>query len=67
MEGWTEEEIQNKSLRAPCGIFCGACAIYITTWGDSEKFRSLISTVWNTKSEETKCFGCMQPDPQLVN
>lgn len=63
MEGWTEEEIKNKNLRAPCGIFCGACAIYITTRDDSEKFRSLISSIWNTKPEETKCFGCMQPNP----
>lgn len=23
MEGWTEEEIKNKNLRALCGIFCG--------------------------------------------
>ena len=22
MEGWTDEEIRNKNLRAPCGIFC---------------------------------------------
>jgi hypothetical protein len=31
MEGWTDEEIKNKNLRAPCGIFCGACPIYIAT------------------------------------
>ncbi len=29
MEGWTEEEIQNKDLMAPCGLYCGACGIYI--------------------------------------
>ena len=23
MKGCTEEEIKNKNLRAPCGIFCG--------------------------------------------
>jgi hypothetical protein len=63
MEGWTEEEIKNKELRAPCGIFCGACAIYIATRDDNEKFRSIISGTWKTKPEETKCYGCMQSDP----
>ncbi len=63
MEGWTEQEIRNKELRAPCGIFCGACAIYIATRDESEKFRAIISSIWGTKPEETKCFGCMQPDP----
>lgn len=63
MEGWTEEEIRNKELRAPCGMFCGACAIYIATRDDSEKFRNIISSIWKTKPEETKCYGCMQPDP----
>jgi len=25
MEGWTEEEIKNTDLMAPCGLYCGAC------------------------------------------
>ncbi len=27
MEGWTEEEIQNRDLMAPCGLYgyCRAC------------------------------------------
>jgi hypothetical protein len=24
MEGWTEEEIRDKNLMAPCGLYCGA-------------------------------------------
>ena len=63
MEGWTEEEIRNKDLMAPCGIFCGACAIYIATRDENEKFRNIISSFLGTKSEETECLGCMQPDP----
>lgn len=63
MEGWTDEEIENKELRAPCGIFCGACAIYIATRDDSEKFGTLIGALWGTEPEETKCYGCMQSDP----
>ncbi len=63
MEGWTEEEIRNKELRAPCGIFCGACAIYIATRDENEKFRNIISSFLGTNPEETECLGCMQPGP----
>jgi hypothetical protein len=31
MEGWTEEEIRNKDLMAPCGLHCGTCGVYIAT------------------------------------
>ncbi len=23
MKGWTEEEIRNRDLMAPCGLYCG--------------------------------------------
>jgi hypothetical protein len=63
MEGWTDEEIKNKNLRAPCGIFCGACAIYLATRSGSEKFRNGIAGLWGLKPEDINCAGCMQPDP----
>jgi hypothetical protein len=28
MEGWKEDEIRNKGLMSPCGLYCGACGIY---------------------------------------
>ncbi len=62
MEGWTEEEIKNKSLMAPCGLYCGACAVYIATRDKNEKFRAVIANLYGTKPEETECLGCMQPD-----
>ncbi|MGZ3594784.1 MAG: DUF3795 domain-containing protein [Syntrophales bacterium] len=62
MEGWTEEEIRNKSLMAPCGLYCGACAVYIATRDKNEKFRAVIANLYGTKPEETECLGCMQPD-----
>lgn len=63
MKGWTEEEIKNKELRAPCGIFCGACAIYIADRNNSSKFKSMIAALWRKKPEEIGCLGCMQSDP----
>jgi len=63
MEGWTEEEIRNKDLMAPCGLYCGACGVYIATRDGNEKFRAVMGKLYGTKPEETVCLGCMQPDP----
>jgi uncharacterized protein DUF3795 len=63
MEGWTEEEIRNKDLMAPCGLYCGACGVYIATRDKNEKFKTIMANLYGTKPEETECHGCMQPDP----
>ncbi len=47
MKGWTEDEIQNRNLMAPC----------------NEKFKAVMGSVYGTRAEETECRGCMQPDP----
>ena len=63
MEGWTEEEIRNRDLMAPCGLYCGACGVYIATRDGNEKFKAIMANLYGTKPEETECLGCMQPDP----
>ena len=63
MEGWTEEEIRNKDLMAPCGLYCGACGVYIATRDGNEKFKTIMANLYGTKPEDTECLGCMQPDP----
>ena len=63
MKEWTEEEIRNKNLRAPCGLFCGACGIYIATRDNNEELRAIMTTTYGKKPGETECLGCMQPDP----
>lgn len=63
MKKWTEEEIQNRELMAPCGLYCGACGIYIATRDENEKFKAVMGRVYGTEPEETQCCGCMQPDP----
>jgi len=63
MEGWKEEEFRNKALMAPCGLYCGACGVYIATRDGNEKFRAAMANAYGTKPEETVCLGCMQPDP----
>jgi len=63
MEGCREDEIKNKSLMAPCGLYCGTCGIYIAGRDKNEKFRAVMGGLYGTKPEETSCAGCMQPDP----
>jgi hypothetical protein len=63
MEGWKEQEIRNTDLMAPCGLYCGACGVYIATRDDNDKFKAILGKLYGTKPEETACLGCMQPDP----
>ena len=63
MEGWKEEEIKDKRLMAPCGLYCGVCGVYIATRDKNEKFRQTMGNLYQTKPEETACLGCMQADP----
>ncbi|HNY65212.1 MAG TPA: DUF3795 domain-containing protein [Deltaproteobacteria bacterium] len=63
MEGWDESEFRNRDLMAPCGLYCGTCGVYIATRDDNEKFRTVMGNLYGTKPEETRCLGCMQPDP----
>ena len=63
MEGWTEEEIRNKDLMAPCGLYCGACGVYIATRDKNAKFKAILANLYGTTPKETECLGCMQSDP----
>lgn len=63
MDGWSEEEIRNKNLMAPCGLHCGMCGVYIATRDKNDKFRAIMGKLYGSKPEETECLGCMQPDP----
>jgi hypothetical protein len=63
MEGWSEKEISNRNLMAPCGLYCGACGVYIATRDGNEKFKAILGKLYGTKPEDTECCGCMQPDP----
>ncbi len=63
MGGWSEEEIRNTDLMAPCGLYCGACGIYLAGRDNNEKFRTIMANLYGTPPEETACLGCMQPEP----
>ena len=60
MKGWTEEEIRDNALMAPCGLYCGACGVYLSTRDNNEKFKKIMGGLYGTRPEETECLGCMQ-------
>lgn len=49
MEGWMEEEIRNKNLMAPCGLYWRACSGYIAKRDENEKFKALIGKPYGMK------------------
>lgn len=55
MEGWTEAEIRNRDLMAPCGLYCGACGIYLAKRDGNDKFKAVLANLYGTKPEETEC------------
>ncbi len=63
MRGWTDEELKNPDLLAPCGLYCGVCGVYIAHRDGNEKLRNLLASLYGSAPEDTVCKGCMQPDP----
>jgi hypothetical protein len=63
MEGWSQQEIENRDLMAPCGLYCGACGVYIATRDGNDKFKTVMGNLYGTRPEDTVCLGCMQADP----
>jgi hypothetical protein len=63
MKGWKEEEIGDRLLLAPCGLYCGTCGVYIATRDGNTKFRDILAALYGSKPEATACRGCMQEEP----
>ncbi|MHA1931412.1 MAG: DUF3795 domain-containing protein [Promethearchaeota archaeon] len=52
----------NKALLAPCGLYCGVCAIYIAHRDNNLKFKDRLVNVYKPLSEsidDIKCTGCL--------
>jgi hypothetical protein len=63
VRGWSESELADRDLMAPCGLYCGVCGVYISTRDDNDKFRARLGDLYGTPPEETRCRGCLQADP----
>jgi len=51
-----------KELLAPCGLYCGVCAVYIAHRDNKQKFKEAIVNVYRPYTKSTQdihCTGCM--------
>ncbi|MFH1885871.1 MAG: DUF3795 domain-containing protein [Pseudomonadota bacterium] len=63
--------MKEKDLLAPCGLYCGVCAVLIATREDNEKFKERLVGVYKGKipgSEDLSvkdihCEGCLSERP----
>lgn len=52
-----------KELLAPCGLYCGVCAVLIAHRDGNEKFKERLLGVYGLGStEEVRCKGCLSDD-----
>jgi len=52
----------NSDLLAPCGLYCGVCAIYIADRDDNQKFKERLTGVYGVGLEDLHCKGCQSVD-----
>jgi hypothetical protein len=63
----------NAKLLAPCGLYCGVCAVFCATEDNNEKFRERLLGVYkgklpnseNLTVEDIRCEGCLSEQPFL--
>lgn len=53
----------NRELLAPCGLYCGVCAVYIATRDDNVKFKERLTGVYGVALEDVHCRGCLSSEP----
>ena len=52
----------NPALLAPCGLYCGVCAIYISHRDNNLKFKEKLISVYKPMAksiDDIKCTGCL--------
>lgn len=61
-----------KELLAPCGLYCGVCAVWYATRDNNEKFKERLVNVYNKipgaenlGTEDIYCGGCLSEKPFL--
>ena len=48
-----------KELIAPCGLYCGVCAVLIAYRDHNQKFKERLGAVYECSPEQIACKGCL--------
>lgn len=51
-----------KKLAAPCGLYCGVCAVLIAHRDNNIKFKERLTGVYGVTVDEIKCQGCLSDE-----
>ena len=55
--------MQNKKkLAAPCGLYCGVCAVLIAHRDNNTKFKERLTGVYDVTVDAIKCQGCLSDE-----
>ena len=54
-----------RELVAPCGLYCGACAIRGAYLSDDAAFKDKVAAGYGVKVEDLRCEGCLSENPFL--
>jgi hypothetical protein len=52
----------NNDLLAPCGLYCGVCAVYIAHKNNNQKFKKVLFPIYKAfvkTVDEVSCTGCL--------
>lgn len=49
----------NSELLAPCGLYCGVCAIYISSRDNNDKLKGKLANAYGVAPEQIDCNGCL--------
>ena len=49
----------NKELLAPCGLYCGVCAIRMAHRDNNQKFKERLAPLYGVAPEAIRCQGCL--------
>jgi hypothetical protein len=54
--------METGQLAAPCGLYCGVCAIYIAHRDDNLKFKERLTGLYGVGMDDLHCKGCLSDD-----
>jgi hypothetical protein len=52
----------HRELLSPCGLYCGACAIYLADREGDARLKEKLTGVYGVGVEELRCRGCQSDD-----